>query len=127
MKTFRAFLLILLVVLVPLRGAFAVERLCSVTSGPKDISQLTGHVSHEAGVMSGSHQHHGATTADHAHHDHLGTASQCHVCSALGGMAGPIASLDVPTLLSGTVVFSRLQVPPARLIPERLERPPRAA
>jgi hypothetical protein len=125
-RTFRALLLILLVLLLPLRGAFATERLCSGGSEPVGVLQITGHAHHDASLVSGSRHHHGALAADHGHRDHAGTANQCNLCSALGNMAGPIASLTVPAALPGTAIFSRPDVPPARVIAERLERPPRA-
>lgn len=102
------------------------ERLCSGGSEPAGILQVASHVHREAGLTSASHHGHGSLAADHGHRDHAGTGNQCNFCSALGNMAGPIASLTVPAALAGTANFTRLDVPPARVIAERLERPPRA-
>jgi hypothetical protein len=126
-RTFRALLLILLALSLPLRGAFATERLCSGGNEPVGILQMAGHVHHAASLTSGSHHdHHGSLAAGHGHGDHAGTGHQCNFCSALGNVAGPTASLTVPAPLRGTALFARPDVPPARIIAERLERPPRA-
>lgn len=127
MKTLRAFLLILLVALLPLRAAFAAEALCSMAHGPAAASQAAGHGPHDAGQVSASHQHHASAAAQHAHGEHQGAANPCNFCSAFGGIAGPIAPLTVPAQLASAQVFSRVDAPPARLIADRLERPPRAA
>lgn len=126
MKTFRALLLILLALSLPLRGAFALERLCSGGNEPAGILQVASHMHHDASLISSSHGDRGSLGADHAHRDHAGSATQCNLCSALGNMAGPIALLSVPAPLPGTPIFSRPDVPPAQVIAERLERPPRA-
>jgi hypothetical protein len=125
-KTFRALLLILVVLSLPLRGAFATERLCSGGNEPVGILQVAQHAQQHASLVSGSHHHHGSVAADHGHEDHAGTGHQCNFCSALGNVAGPTATLTVPAPLPGSVIFSRPDVPPARIIAERLERPPRA-
>jgi hypothetical protein len=125
-KTFRALLLILLALSLPLRGAFALERLCSGGNEPAGILQVASDMHHDASLISSSHGDRGSLGPDHGHRDHAGTAPQGKLCSALGNMAGPIASLTVPTALPGTAIFSRPDVPPARVIAERLERPPRA-
>ena len=125
MKSLRAFLLILLAVLLPLRGAIAAEGLCTMAHGPMGASHAAGHGSHDVGRASASHQHHASAAAQHAHGEHQGGANPCNFCSAFGGIAGPIAPLTVPARSPGAKVFARVDAPPARLIAGRLERPPR--
>jgi hypothetical protein len=124
-KSLRVFLLILLAALLPLRGAIGAEGLCSLAQGPMGASHAAVHGSHDVGRASASHQHHASAGAQHAHGEPHGGANPCNFCSAFGGIAGPIAPLAVPARSPGAKVFARVEAPPARLIADRLERPPR--
>jgi hypothetical protein len=127
-RAFRIFLLILFVVLLPLRGAYAMERQCAPATGAVGAVQMSGHVHHDASLTSGSHGHHGsAGAADHDDHGHSGSGGHCNFCPACGGIAGPIALPTVPAPPNARTVFSRLDAPPAHFVAERLERPPRTA
>lgn len=118
MRSLRAFLLLLLVALLPLRGAFGVESSCPLASGSPGMLHLG-----EAAL----HAHHDAASGHGDHHGHPGAANPCSFCYAGGCMAGPIASLTVPALLAGTAVCSRPERLPASFVSALLERPPRSA
>ncbi|MEJ7930137.1 hypothetical protein WG922_09135 [Ramlibacter sp. AN1015] len=131
MTSFRFWLLLLLAVLLPARGALAVSMPCS---GPpahvQAQAQPSGH-GHEH-VTQESSSHHDATahehtgTGDAGGHGHTGASDKCNLCAASCSVTGLVSgSVTVAELQPVSTVFPHLYVPPASFVPEGQERPPR--
>lgn len=132
MKSLRLWLLLLLAVLLPVRGAHAVAMHCASTGAAVQIeARLVEHGNHDhASADHHGQQHHDAAAHGHSgggSHDHAGLADKCNLCSA---------SCSAPALVSGPVtvaepqpvsaVFPHLYAPPPSFIPDGQERPPRS-
>lgn len=132
MKSWRIWLLLLLAVLLPMRGAVAAAMLCPVAgSGIQTELAMVDHpAAHEAMDHAMGHDH--GASDDHAaggHHDgHDHTATdRCNMCSAFCSLT-PLVS-EVPTVAEPldptTVKFSEPSSPPPSFFSDGLERPPR--
>lgn len=129
MKSWRIWLLLLLAVLLPVRGAVAAAMPCSVAeSGVR--TELAGD---EAMEHAHAHGHadahdHGAMSHDGGHtgHDHA-ASDRCNMCSA--SCALTLLVSDVPTLAEpldlAAVKFSELSAPSPSFLSDGQERPPR--
>jgi hypothetical protein len=131
----RLWLILLLAVLLPLRGALAASMTCPVAgSGMKTGTQMAeqahehGHAhSHGTGV-----DHHGAelTSVTGDHHDVTGAgeaSDKCNVCSAFCSVTGLVsgtAEVAKPQRLA--TVFPHPFAPPPSYFPDGQERPPRS-
>ena len=73
MKLFRTWLLLLLVVLLPVRGAMAAAMLCLPQSDARSERVVVDH--HGGGVASAGHDH-AQHSHDHAQHAHDASAAQ---------------------------------------------------
>lgn len=133
MKPWRAFLLVVLIVLLPLRGALAATMPCAA-----------GH--HVAGVAGGSHasghmaQHASGHDAHHGHHPHREAADEaapgaavtqgagCHVCASFCS-ATPLL-LALPAILEPVearrVSYPSWAAPAPLFLSDGQERPPRS-
>ena len=113
MKTVRICLLLLLVLLLPFRGAVAAAMLCPVE----------GQAHHDVG-MQAAHAHAGA---DH-HDDHgHGAPDKCNMCyafCALTPLAGAAPKLPEPAALPA-VKFPEFPAPAPSFLSDGQERPPR--
>ena len=135
MKAVRIWLLVLLAVLLPVRGAVAAAMLCPVGStGMQSELRVHEHpAGHEAMDPVAAHHH-----AD-GHHDHDGaghdddgqghaTSDKCNTCSAYCSLT-PMVS-EVPTLPepvdSAAVKFPDLLSPAPTFLSDGQERPPRS-
>ena len=129
MRRFRVWVLVLLAVVLPMRGAMAAAMLCApsnpgvTTQAP--VPEAAAH--HDAG----EHVHH--DRAPHAHgggaHDHHATASQdkCNLCSAtcsLTPLLHHVAGVAPPCDLE-TASFPDLAAPAPSFLSDGQERPPR--
>lgn len=121
MKSARVWILLVLAVLLPLRGAVAASMLCPTGTSSTSTTQvaLHDHGSHEADHASAGH-HDGA-------HEHGGSET-CHACAAfcsltpfVGEEPAVVAALD----LSG-VAFPAPAAPAPSFVCGGQERPPRS-
>lgn len=134
MKSLRVWLLVLLAVLLPIRGALAAAMLC-----PDPGAAVPAQVQ---SVHEGVHDHgqvHGAghgEDATHAHandsgepDDHFaagGTADNCNLCSAFCSVTAVVdGSISIAEPQKVSTVFPHLYAPPPSFIPDGQERPPR--
>ncbi|MEO5670546.1 MAG: DUF2946 family protein [Ramlibacter sp.] len=137
MKSFRLWLLLLLAVLLPIRGALAAGMLCPVGGfGVQAEAQLAKHAhGHDAG--GGGHEHHhGEISAqgDAANPDHgggtedpAGSADKCNLCSAFCSVTGIVpASVTVAAPQPDSAVFPSLDAPLPSFVADGQERPPRS-
>lgn len=134
MKSLRVWLLVLLTVLLPLRGALAAAMMCPVAGiGVQPEVQLAekAHDHGHAHTHASGGDHHGAELTSQAadHHDFAGVgdpADKCNVCSAfcsVTGMVSGTATAAEPQTVA--TVFPQLYAPPPSFIPDGQERPPR--
>lgn len=136
MKAFRFWLLLLLAVLLPLRGAVAAAMLCPVAGSgmqsewraPSDTHQAMDHVmAHDP--AHAAHAHEGDAAEGHHHGDGQGQASdECNMCSAycsitplVQAVPGLPRPLDPPS-----VKFPGLSPPAPSFLSDGQERPPRS-
>ena len=131
-----AWLLLLLAVLLPFRGALAAGMLCPGGSGVQAEAQLMQHAhSLQASVVGEEHRHHEisvqASAPVHGHagsaaHDH-DAADKCNLCSAFCSVTG-LVSADVMLAEPQSVpaVFPHLCAPAPSFISDGQERPPRS-
>lgn len=133
-KTVRIWLLVLLAVLLPIRGAVAAAMLCPPTSSQ---SQEVGAVVAEADHHVMVHGEHGHADHQHAGHDtatpgtgghHAEGVGKCNLCCNLCSMTPLLSTL--PAALTPTDVSVVVFADPAALAPSFLgygqERPPRS-
>lgn len=114
MKSVRICLLLLLVLLLPIRGAVAAAMMCPVEDAGR----------HEM-AASAAHAHAGA--GHHDGHDH-GAADKCHMCSAfcaLTPLVGDTPRLPEPAALPA-VRFPEFPAPAASFLSDGQDRPPRS-
>jgi hypothetical protein len=140
-KSWRIWLLLLMAVLLPVRGAVAAAMLCPVAGSGAQIELAVvggsaGHAAvddamshHRAGGHdhASGHNHAPEASADgHPGHDHA-AAEGCNTCSAFCSLT-PLLS-NVPTLAEPVdptaVRFPRLSAPPPSFVSDGQERPPR--
>jgi hypothetical protein len=132
-KSFRIWLLLLLAVLLPVRGAMAAAMLCPpVGAGTPGEVRLMDHPA--PGQHHPAAEVHGAGH-DHAAHDHAsggqddGTSSQdsCRLCTAFCSVTPMVSSL--PTVVApldlSTAAFPHLSAPAPSFVSDGQERPPR--
>ena len=124
MRTIRIWLLLLLALLIPVRGAVAATMLCLPSgSGTPTESQMADHSHHE-------HMAHEAVDAGHhdGGHHAAGDGGKCTLCSAccssaslLNSLAGVVAPQDLPA-----IAFPDLSAPAPSFLSGGQERPPRS-
>jgi hypothetical protein len=126
-KQLRTFILVLLAVLLPIRGAVAAAMLC-----PEGVETNAA----VAVAGSGHHEMHADRSASH-HHDSSGSATDdsssgghpatCHFCAGGGCMAtivGTVPSLGQPDA-TASVTFPELTPPAPAFHSDGQDRPPR--
>ena len=124
MKTLRPWLLVLLMLLVPLRGALAAAQSCPVAGGQQRVEQVV----HDHAAHHGAHVH---ATSDHAasstHADHDGAGSKCSACALFCSVAGLLStSVAIPDGPPGAAVFPRIATPALSFVSGGQDRPPRS-
>ncbi|MFT3817844.1 MAG: DUF2946 family protein [Rubrivivax sp.] len=116
MKLLRIWLLVLLAVLLPVRGAMAASMLCPPAGGESRT---------EARLMASSHHRHGDGT--HKHHEPAHD-DKCNLCSAscsLTPMPSHVAGIAEPRHLAG-ISYPPLSAPAPSFVSDGQERPPRS-
>ena len=129
-KTFRLWLLLLLAVLLPVRGALAVAMQCSPDSQVQAQAPHAHHSDEQHASRDGQahHQLEGAVHdhSDAAGHDHAGATDKCNLCAASCSATALVsASMTLVAPQSVSAVFSHIHAPPPSFIPDGQERPPR--
>jgi hypothetical protein len=130
---FRIFILVLLAILLPIRGAMAATMLCPDGEGPSSAAVVAEHGHDETEAEHGVH-------ADHSspHHHASGDASNddsssgehpanCHFCASgccMASIVGTVPSLGQPGLTS-SVAFPALTAPVPAFQSDGQDRPPR--
>ena len=117
MKSIRIWLLLLLAVLLPIRGAVAAAMLCPIAgSGAPPQAQM--------------HEHEHASSHVHtAEHDHAKAADRCNLCSAfcsLTPLVGSAPTVAAPLELAAAA-FPDFSAPPPSFLSDGQERPPRSS
>jgi len=118
-KNLRIWLLVLLAILLPLRGAIAAAAPCVGTGHPAPVEHAQMHHHMEAAQIEIGHAHH--------HHDHAG-ADKCNLCSSCCSTA-PLILTFAPTVaaLDGqSADFPLVQAPAPTFLSDGQERPPRS-
>jgi hypothetical protein len=147
-KALRVWLLLLLAVLLPVRGAVAAAMLCA----PAGVGTQT-----EVRVIDRALGHHGSDTTGGGHHEHAshdhgtddhglsaqanagdedtqgdnasgGTADKCNVCSSFCSvtpMVSAVTTLPLP-LLTASTVYPALGSPAIAFLSDGQDRPPRS-
>lgn len=134
-KAVRIWLLVLLAVLLPVRGAVAAAMLCPVGStGMQNELRMHEHPAGHEALDHGMAHEHGSDDHDHASADHhhegqgQGSADKCNTCSAYCCLT-PLVS-DLPTLPepigSTALKFPRHSFPAPSFLSDGQERPPRS-
>src|SRR5690242_689943 len=99
MKSVRIWLLVLLAVLLPVRGAVAAAMLCPIAGAgvQTELQMSSEHAAHEA---MHQHQHQHATSHEHtADPDRANSADRCNLCSAfcsLTPLVGSVPAVAAP-------------------------------
>ena len=137
MRTIRIWLLVLLAVLLPVRGAVAAAMLCPPTGvdGQGAVVVATTVVDHHvmdvadhAGHEHGDHQHaeHDSDAAGSSgHHDGFGKCNLCCDFCSMTPLLSTLPSVPTPPDLS-SVSFADLLAPAPSFLSDGQERPPRS-
>jgi hypothetical protein len=138
-KTFRLWLMLLLAVLLPVRGAVAAGMLCPASGfGFQTETPLTKQAyGHHASKAGQGHPHHEVEAHEHgAGHDGKtveapdpagSNADKCDTCSSFCSVMGLLsAGVTVAASQPASTVFPHPVARPASFVPDGQERPPRA-
>jgi hypothetical protein len=126
-KTFRLWLLVLVAVLLPLRGAIAAGLPCAGGS-PAPQPQGVAMAQHHHHATGGAHHLHAAAAAGLHDHGAAGHADKCNLCAACcsGGALPTDIALRVAAAETGTEAFPEPASPAPSFVAEGQERPPRS-
>jgi hypothetical protein len=130
MKLFRCWLVVLLAVVLPIKGAMAAAMLCPpLGSTPADVSVVAHDAGHSHGDMGHEDADHDHAAYDHAQHEHgKGSHDKCNLCSSScssPSMPSASAGLKEPEALTSQS-FADLPAPAPTFLSDGQERPPRA-
>jgi len=132
-KTLRICLLLLLVAMLPLRGALAAAMMCPPTGTGTTHHASPGPVhphDHHAMTAAASHDHagHAHPTTEHGDHGSSG-AQSCNLCCDFCSVTPIIASLPTVPAPSdlGTIQFPDPCAPAPSFLSDGQERPPRSS
>jgi len=134
-KSLRVWLLVLMAVLLPLRGALAAAMMCPVAGAGVQTEAQVAEPAHDHGHAhghgnGGTHGGHELTSEHVDHHDFasIGDASdKCNLCSAFCSVTGAVsASSPAAEPQSVATIFPRLYAPPPDFVSGGQERPPRS-
>lgn len=124
-------LLILLAVLLPVRGAVAAAMLCAPTGTAHHQEQrVHEHPMSHMAMDSATHHHDHSATAELGHDGQgspSGSSDKCNLCSACCSVAPMVSSTPtVPALLGASdVFFPSISAPAPSFVSDGQERPPR--
>jgi hypothetical protein len=136
-RTIRIWLLVLLAVLLPIRGAVAAAMLCpSGTAGAQTSVAMAGAgIDHHAAgaVDHAAHEHAGHQHAEHhsdaagtaGHHDGFGKCNLCCDFCSMTPLLSTLPSIPTPPNLA-SVSFPALHAPAPNFLSDGQERPPRS-
>ena len=134
-KSLRVWLLILMTVLLPLRGALAAAMMCPVGETGVQTEVVMAQQAHDHGYghAGGAHVGHADVDLSTQHADHHDFASvgdpadKCNLCSAFCSVTGIVsASATVAEPQKVATAFPHLYIPPLSFVPDGQERPPRS-
>ena len=129
MRLFRIFVLLLVCVLLPFRGAVAATMLCAEPGQTNEVAAEVGHAHHGM---------HGDDVDDHADQRHAdkgvptvdygAKSDSCHICASGCHAAAMVMELpSAPDAMPvASVVFPALNAPAPDFQSEGQDRPPRA-
>jgi len=126
-KTIRIWLLVLLAVLLPVRGAVAAAMLCSPANAGdhSHVSAVAGHHEHDAHADPRHAGHDTGSPAGTGHH--ADGSSQCNLCCDFCSMTPLLSTLpSVPPPDLSSVPFPELCAAAPSFLSEGQERPPRS-
>jgi hypothetical protein len=133
LKTFRIWLLVLLAVLLPIRGAVAAAMLCPTAGVETSGVAMTAHDGmHQAmaavmaeghGAHQDAHQHSGAPEAG-GHHDGVDKCGLCCDLCSMTPMMNSASTVALP-LNFGVALFTEPFTPAPSFLSDGQERPPR--
>lgn len=127
MKILRIWLLVLLAILLPVRGAIAAALPCEGIGHPAPAGHAHTHMPHAMEAAGLAPEASAAGDHDGHHHDHAG-ADKCNLCSSCCSTA-PLLVTFSPTVaaLDGSGVdFPLVQAPAPTFLSDGQERPPRS-
>ena len=140
MKTIRIWLVLLLAVLLPVRGAVAAAMLCPVAESGNQVElrlkhdHLSAHHAMDHAVEHSMAPSHGAEHGaqhEHAggHHDHAsgGHPDKCNMCSAFCSLTPLVNTCPaiVPPVDAANTAFPAFSAPAPSFVSDGQERPPR--
>jgi len=126
-KSLRIWLLVLLAVALPIRGAMAAAMVCAAGAGHVQATTVAGHAHHD-------HSGHVAQAVAHSHadHDHASghahaTGDKCSICASCCSATAPATvSFSVPQAPPAAADFPEQPAPRAEFFSGGQERPPRS-
>jgi len=131
LKTLRFWLVLLMAVLLPLRGAVGAALLCPMDSSAEPALVMQVHDmcdAHEHAPSPHSHgDRHDHADGDHDHADHA-DHDKCNLCVALCAVTPMVSdppALPVPPLLGALPCPACTDSPPS-FVPDGEKRPPRS-
>ena len=135
-KAFRVFLLVVLAVLLPVRGAVAAAMLCPVAGSGMQNEVNVHSAAHQAMDHAMAHapadaQHDDHASAGHGHHDHgqdQAGSDECNMCSAycsITPLVSAVPQLPAP-LDPPSVKFPGFASGAPTFLSDGQERPPRS-
>ena len=125
-RIYRIWLLVLLAVLIPVRGAVASAMLCPPAgTGASTEAQAHHHPAHGADHDHAAGADAGAADSGSGHHDH-GTADKCNLCASYCSLTGLVShSPSVPAQHLAAATFPGVNAPVPSFFSGGQERPPR--
>jgi len=125
-KLLRIWLLVLLAVLMPVRGAMAAAMLCPPAVTSHEQAHADGarspHHDHDA-----DHQHLGSDEGTGRHHHDGSAQDKCSLCASCCSMVPLISSFpSIPEPFEATQLFDDLSVRAPSFLSDGQERPPRS-
>ena len=133
MKYPRTFVLVLLTVLLPLRGAVAAGMLCPQAEGTRTTNVAAEpvnhgmHADHEMQADLSAAHHHASADASGEETSHAHHPANCHACAGsccMASMVATVPSLGLPKL-TALVTFPALKAPRPAFSSGGQDRPPR--
>jgi hypothetical protein len=136
-RTIRIWLLVLLAVLLPIRGAVAAAMLCQSqgAGGQSTVAMAGSETDHHAigAVDHAAHEHADHQHAEHdsdaagtgGHHDGFGKCNLCCDFCSMTPLLSALPSVPTPPNLS-SVAFPALLAPAPSFLSDGQERPPRS-
>ena len=130
-KTARIWLLLLLALLLPIRGAMASAMLCQpMGGGTQSEMRLMKHLDAVDEASHDAHHHHAQPHQEAHGHEHGGASAEekCNLCSAFCSAAPLLSSM--PSVLqpqaTAAVSFPDIAAPAPSFLSDGQERPPRS-